>query len=95
MVGGTVIEVIELPKKIWVNVKDTTYKDTAAIYIERNKDSERIVVGDSIWWQGKFAMWTPGTREVADVKIPRLSYSGVGRPEAQTFQSDDVFADVN
>lgn len=31
------------------------------------------------------------TREVADVKIPRLSYSGVSRPDVHEIQSNDVF----
>lgn len=81
MVGGTVIETIILEDKVWVNCKDKTYKDTCAIYVERNKDSEAIRVGDSIWWQGGYAMWTPQSREFADRKIERRGYSGVRRPD--------------
>jgi hypothetical protein len=84
MVGGKVIETIILNDEVWVNARDNyppRKPDECAIYVERNSDSERIAVGDSIWWQGGWAMWTPASREFADRKIPRASYSGVGRPE--------------
>lgn len=81
MIGGRVIETVTLEDKIWLNVRDRTYpKDTCALYLARNADSEAIMVGDSIWWQGGFAFWTPASREVADRRIPRASYSGVDRP---------------
>jgi hypothetical protein len=84
MVGGKVIETILLPDKIWINARDNYPRrrpDECAIYVERNADSEAIRVGDSIWWQGGYAMWTPASREFADHKIPRVGYSGVNRPE--------------
>lgn len=82
MVGGKVREIVEQENRIWLDVQDVIYpKDFCALYIERNKDSEQIQIGDSVWWQGKFLLWTPkdGSRE--DVEIPRLSYSGVGVPD--------------
>ena len=100
MVGGKVIEVVSQDGRLWVNVRDINYpKATCAIYVERNETSERIKPGDSLWWQGGVAMWTP--QEYAsvgcqhrehidctgragvdyDIQIPRLSYSGVDRPE--------------
>jgi hypothetical protein len=87
MVGGTVIEVVEVGERIWLNIRDKTYpKDTCTIYVERNADSELIRPGDSIWWQSCFAYWTPAARDRADVKILRTGFSGVARPDGH-----DVF----
>src|SRR4030095_14596049 len=83
MIGGIVIEIIRLEDRIWVNAKNRTYNETCAIYIECNRDSEAIRVGDSIWWQGQYAMWTPQTGEFKDRKIPRIGFSGVERPRTQ------------
>lgn len=95
MVGGIVIEVIQSvdsrPDVIWVNAKETVrgYNDEGAIYVEKNDTSLQIKSGDSIWWQGRFAMWTP--KDVTDgkcgvdydIQIPRVGYSGVARPEEE------------
>lgn len=63
MVGGIVIEVSEVkgrPEVLFIDCRDRTYaKDTCAIYIEKNDISEQIQIGDSLWWQGRWAMWTP------------------------------------
>lgn len=83
MVGGEVIEVILLPDKAWVNTRERVARrrpEECAIYVERNRDAEAIRAGDSLWWQGGDAYWTPATREFADRPIPRRGYSGVRRP---------------
>lgn len=88
MVGGIVKEVLFVGNRVWVNAKDTTYTDECAIYVERNANSERIKPGDSIWWQGRMAMWTPaGSSGYAerqgidwDIEIPRIGYSGAYHP---------------
>lgn len=87
MVGGTVIEVITLEDRIWINCRDSNQgrKDECAIYVERNAHSEAIRAGDVVWWQSQHAMWTPisaDLRGFEDIKIPRIGYSGVPRPEA-------------
>ena len=94
MVGGEVITTItDGPKRIYVNCRErqTTgqqpsrrRRETCAIYVERNADSEQIRVGDGVWWQGKWAMWTPADRHVVDKQIPRASYSGVKSPLARS-----------
>ena len=92
MIGGKVIEVIKdiknRPEAIWVNVKDFTsgYGDECAIYVEKNDTSLQIEIDDSLWWQGRWAMWTPAAvRESgigeSDIRIPRIGYSGVERPK--------------
>ena len=94
MVGGRVIETIVLPEKVWVNVRDgeprKSKNNECAIYVEKNAKSHCISEGDSLWWQGGFAMWTPAHKRDQkggkcgvdyDIEIPRRGYSGVNRPE--------------
>jgi hypothetical protein len=109
MVGGKVIETVLQAGRVWVNVCDRVHpKDTCAIYVERNANSEAIQMGDSLWWQGGVAYWTPQeytavgcqhrehtdcTGHVGtdyDIQIPRLSYSGVGRPEGHDVFDHDL-----
>lgn len=87
MVGGMVITTIADGDRIYVNCQERlTHKgrpQTCAIYVERNADSEQIRPGDTVWWQGKRAMWTPTDRHVVEKEIPRRSYSGVQSPLAR------------
>ena len=78
MVGGIVVEVVwrDDDDRVFVACRDTRYKDTCAIRVERNADSEQIDVGDRMWWQGGFAFWTPADGSRVDVRIPRRGYSG-------------------
>ena len=78
MVGGIVIEVVwrDADDTVFVDCRDTQYRDTCAIRVERNADSERIEVGDRMWWQGRLAFWTPADSSRVDVRIPRRGYSG-------------------
>lgn len=112
MVGGTVIEVADDPARpnvIYVNCADKPrgrrIADTCAINVERNADSERIEVGDSVWWQGRWAMWTPQANRVSseeserrglkcgkdfDIQIPRVGYSGVKHPSRRQPEETDA-----
>ena len=78
-VGGKVIEVIPGEDRVWVNTLD--YSEKCAIYVQRNNDSEQIKAGDSLWWQGREAYWTPQDAHVIDHPIPRIGFSGVERPK--------------
>ncbi len=81
MIGGTIIQIQLCENDVWLDVQDTTYpKEFCAIYVARNADSERIRVGDSIWWQGKKAFWTRKDRTIIEKEIPRTSASGVSTP---------------
>jgi hypothetical protein len=97
MVGGTVIEVCNAEHRSDALYVDTIDKpagrkhgDTCAIYVERTAESERIEIGDALWWQGAWAYWTPkDNRRVDgggkagvdyDIKISRIGYSGVTLP---------------
>jgi len=59
MIGGTVIETIKLPDRIWINCVEDNSESKCAIYVERNEKSETIKPSDCLWWQGANAMWTP------------------------------------
>lgn len=95
MVGGKVIEVCDHPldqNKIYVNVADRPHRrlEECAIYVVRDSNSEQIEIGDSLWWQGRYAYWTPqsGTREKCgvdyDIPIERIGFSGVSHPYRKT-----------
>ncbi len=85
MVGGRVIEVCEVkdrPDVLFVDVRDKN--DTCAIYVEKNAASLLIEIGDSLWWQSGWAMWTPQknlgvdpAKGIHDVQIKKIGYSGV------------------
>jgi hypothetical protein len=85
MVGGKIIKVVQLPDSTWVNCEEHGYYydksgkrcashyDQCAIRIERNTE---VKVGDSLWWQGPWAMWTPKPDDGReDVRLKRLGYS--------------------
>lgn len=89
MVGGTVIETIELEDRVWINTKD--HGDTCAIYVKACAKARSVAEGDTVWWQGNMAMWTPvclkylGDARVGgkhyDIQLRRIGYSGVKRPD--------------
>lgn len=82
MVGGEVKEIIAVGDKLWVNVRGTRTEagQECAIYVKPTDDAMNVCVGDTLWWQGGWALWTPKDRSREDVKIPRIGYSGVRRP---------------
>jgi hypothetical protein len=83
MIGGKIVEIILESDAVFLNVQDRTYpKDPrCGIYVERNEFSELMQIGDDVWWQGKWAMWTSDDRRFIDKQILRLSGSGVNHPE--------------
>lgn len=91
MIGGIVLETIVQERRVWVNTveREECSNSKCAVYVERSANSERIKPGDSLWWQGGFAMWTPyenkgktGNKSGVDydIRIPKIGFSGVGKP---------------
>jgi hypothetical protein len=88
MIGGIVTETIDCGDRIWIDCEERDSTSKSAIYVERNAKSRCIAPGDSVWWQGRFAMWTPssykqGTGKCGahyDIQIRRIGYSGAKRP---------------
>jgi hypothetical protein len=78
-VGGKVIDHKIFGESVYINTDDGGEK--CAIYTVRNAISERISVGDTLWWQMDEAYWTAkdgSSKE--DTKIKRIGYSGVPYP---------------
>jgi hypothetical protein len=75
MVGGKIMNIVtDGPEDKWVQCVDRTYSnDTCAI---RVKTREPLKVGDSLWWQGRQAFWTPKPDEGReDIPLERIGYS--------------------
>lgn len=100
MVGGKVIEVCdvpEMPERLFVDVADRPYGkvETCAIYVENNETSMSIAIGDSLWWQGRTAYWTPQDHmQGTDIPIRRIGYSGVKHPRDWTQEDWDDFREA-
>lgn len=79
MVGGRVIEVVWQCDRIFVDTHDMHNRNTRAIWVERNANSEHIDLGDLLWWRGDTALWTPsgGSAKGKEIEIPKLGPSGV------------------
>lgn len=86
MVGGIVIEVVTiLDDKVYINCRDKQYKQSCGIYVEKNENSEKVEIGDTVWWQSGYAMWTPANHKNVcvggrsgidyDIKIPKIGFS--------------------
>jgi hypothetical protein len=93
MVGGKVIGLVRKPgEPTLVNVQDTRSNDTAGVHVHERRadDGEPVEIrlGDSLWWQGREAMWTPGSTPrpraggraegcglTWDIHLPRVGYS--------------------
>ena len=98
MIGGKVIEVLAVgDEKLWIDCKDKN--DTCAIHVESDEKSQKISVGDSLWWQGGAAYWTPKENAISEedarkrnlrigvdyeIALRRIGFSGVKRPDPVT-----------
>lgn len=99
MVGGRVIEtipcVVDGEARVWINVRGTRgeHGNTCAVYVEDAPSARSVSEGDSLWWQGSWAFWTPRVGGFSDYRLRRIGCSGVSRPEeADTAESTPRFA---
>lgn len=78
-VGGKVIDIVRDTETVWINTDDGYEK--CAIYVNRDSNSERVTIGDIVWWQGRIAYWTTADRiSEVETELTRHGYSGVKRP---------------
>lgn len=84
MVGGVVVEVVELEDRYYVNCRSLRYTDECAIHIKKTEFVPSF--GDKMWWQGSWAFWTPADKKYVEKKIPRIGYSGVRHPNSPVKQ---------
>lgn len=71
MVGGKVIKVRRFPTSVVVFMQDGN--DFAGIRLRPNNYDIRR--GDTLWWHGRHAYWTPKHRRLEDVQIERIGYT--------------------
>jgi hypothetical protein len=71
MVGGKIIEIRKLAEKTLVWCIDNY--DECAVYVAAVPAEARP--GDSFWWQGRHAYWTPKDRSKVDVPLDRIGFS--------------------
>ena len=94
MVGGTVIETINVPAtdtksaRVWINCEEDKSGDQCAIYVEDTAAARCVQPKDSVWWQSEHAMWTPRSCAFRDYKLKRIGFSGVKRP---VVKGDNIF----
>lgn len=95
MIGGKVLETITLRDRIWVNCQCQVYGDIAAVFVQKTVHARCISEGDALWWQADSCYWTPACNmnhmaflvggEQFDIKIPKIGFSGMPRPEHPEF----------
>lgn len=78
MVGGLVEEVLVIEGQrqqhtaLLIRGKQEEAHQVLGIRITGRPD---IRVGDTVWWQGRNAYWTPADRKREDVSLNRIGYS--------------------
>lgn len=68
--------------RVWINCRDD-HGDECAIYVARTPEARSVSEGDSVWWQGTGAFWTPRHRAFTDRRLRRIGFSGVSRPTTE------------
>lgn len=95
MIGGTIIEIIELRDRFWVNCQDTVSPGQCAVFVQKTVHARCLSEGDAFWWQADKCYWTPACNmnRMAvlrcgfdfDIPIPKIGFSGMPRPEHPEF----------
>ena len=93
-VGGRVVETLQAADRVWINTRETGYSTECAVYVERTPAALSVEVGDSLWWQGGFAFWTPRRRSLGmkppfvDKELKRIGCSGISRNQAMEYAAE-------
>lgn len=80
MLGGIVIEVCEHPhdkRMLYVQLAERVHGhiERCGLMLEKNERSDRIEMGDAIWWQGYTALHTPQKNRLHDKRTNRIEGS--------------------
>jgi len=81
-VSGNIVQIYEGTDRLWVNTHD--HGDYCAVFIEKTEN--KIELGDTLWWQGGKAFWTPKDKSVVEVPINRIGCSGVNHPLGKEYE---------
>ena len=79
-IGGEVIEIIEIkPSMAWINTYDG--HSECAIYCDPTKlpYSEKIQLGDILWWQSGIAYWTSKEKHLKEIPLKKIGFSGISQ----------------
>ena len=78
-VGGKVKDCLIFENRVFINTIDGLVE--CAINVERDSNSETVVPGDFVWWQGNRAFWTTKDKiSQVDTVLVRRGFSGVPWP---------------
>ena len=75
MVGGTIISVFHYRDRDSLVVRGTGSERSTYLALDLEPSDEPLKIGDTIWWQGDIALWTPHDRSREDVHIKRIGYA--------------------
>lgn len=79
MVGGEVIGIVryDAAPQTLLNVRESPAGDRCCVRLMEG--DEVVQVGDAVWWQGHYVMWTPAAPgdNRRDVMLPKVGYSFV------------------
>ena len=95
MTGGYVIEtILTTEDTVWINCRDKVNHGTCGIYVPGTEEARSVSPGDTIWWHGFTAYWTPVTTYdhegervgPADIEMNKIGYSTSVRPKPSRIQ---------
>lgn len=59
MIGGIVVETVIVGDRVWINCEEERSSSQCAIYVKNTAKARCVSPGDTVWWQGVRALWTP------------------------------------
>ena len=75
MVGGIIESVYKFKDRTTLVVVGTLGEEKDRNALDVVATDLPLVAGDGIWWQERFAFWTPADKSREDVFIERIGYS--------------------
>tara|TARA_R110000796_G_C14337915_1_gene409963 strand:- start:11 stop:274 length:264 start_codon:yes stop_codon:yes gene_type:complete len=83
MIGGIVKETNTIKEGVEIVVEDEG--ELLSVEVKVTAESRSVSEGDSIWWQGRKAYWTPRNKygriqgNASDIQLYRIGYSRIPR----------------
>lgn len=76
MVGGKISKITNLPSKLILQCVDNIRPhETTSVTIERSELSDKITIGDQLWWQNKKVFWSSQDKKYQDHPFNKIGYS--------------------
>ena len=76
MVGGIIEEIVAVAVdgRVAVLVRGTGTEQSDRVGLNL-RTYEKLEVGDQLWWQSRFAYWTPNDKRAHDIPLSRMGYT--------------------